>query len=109
MNQLMELKNRFYHLNLRHCKSKSNLKQYFNNKSLAVYVTHVLLAFFIYFSQLHSIEYIIKSISIFKNVAFIIYSSDSSSDSFNFRSSLIVFIIFLSLIAYLNFSKNICR
>ena len=65
MNQLMELKNQFYHLNLRHCKSKSNLKQHFNNKSLVVYVTHVLLAFFISLSQLHSIAYTIKSIHIF--------------------------------------------
>ena len=37
-----------------------------------------------------------------------IYSSDSSSDSFNFKSSLIVFNIFyLSFIAYLHSSENI--
>ena len=65
MNRFIELKNRFYHLNLRHCKCKLNLKQYFNSESLVVYVTHVLLAFFIYFSQLHSTEYTIKSIKIF--------------------------------------------
>ena len=41
----MELKIRFYHLNLCHCKSKSNLKEYFNNKSLIVYVNHVLIGF----------------------------------------------------------------
>ena len=40
----MELKIRSYHLNLCHGKTKSNLKQYFNNKSLIiVYVNHVLL------------------------------------------------------------------
>ena len=35
----------FYHLNLCYCESKSNLKQYFNDKSLIVYVNHVLLGF----------------------------------------------------------------
>ena len=39
---LIESKIRFYHLNLCHGKSKSNLKQYFNNKSLIVYANHVL-------------------------------------------------------------------
>ena len=40
-------------------------------------------------------------------MVFIIYSSDSSSDSFNFKPSLTVFTIFLSFIAYLHSSKNI--
>ena len=53
----MELKTRFYHLNLCQCKSKSNLK--------TVYVDHVLLGFFIYVSQLHSIAHTIKSIKHF--------------------------------------------
>ena len=42
---MIELNIWFYHLNLCHGKSKSNLKQYFNNKSLIVYVNHVLLGF----------------------------------------------------------------
>ena len=45
MNELIGLKIRFYHFNLCHCKNKLNLKQYFNNKSLIVYVNHVLLGF----------------------------------------------------------------
>ena len=56
----MELKTRFYHLNLCQCKSKSNLK--------TVSVNHVLLGFFIYVSQLHSIAHTIKSIKHFQNM-----------------------------------------
>ena len=39
------IKNSVLSFNLCHCKSKLNLKQYFNNKSLIVYVNHVLLGF----------------------------------------------------------------
>ena len=49
------IKNSVLSFNLCHCKSKLNLKQYFNNKSLIVYVNQVLLEFL--FSQLESIEH----------------------------------------------------
>ena len=39
--------------NFCHCKSKSNLKQYFNNKSLILFVNHVLLGFYLCQSRIH--------------------------------------------------------
>ena len=50
---MIELKIWFYDLNLCHCKSKSNLKQYFNDKSLIVYVNHELLGFYLCQSRTH--------------------------------------------------------
>ena len=47
------IKIQFYHLNFCHCKSKSNLKQYFNNKSLILFVNHVLLGFYLCQSRIH--------------------------------------------------------
>ena len=41
MNEFIELKIWFCHLSLCHCRSKLNLKQFFNNKNLIVYVNYV--------------------------------------------------------------------
>ena len=74
LERINRIKIRINNLNLCHCKSKQNLKHYFN-KSLIVYVNHVLLGIFIYISleyiniidstELHSIAHTIKSINIF--------------------------------------------
>ena len=68
---------------------------YFNNKSLIVYVNHVLLGFYLCQSRIHihdgfnnvelQIAYTIESINFFLKYDAIIYSSDSSSDSLNFK------------------------